>query len=70
MGKIKLSEAQKRALEWLPSDGAEVKDTDSVFPALLELENQQPPLVECNAWDWCSWRLTPAGITLKAELFP
>jgi len=68
----KLTEAQKRARDWLPADGAWRGNAGRFSAALNSLSIAWPGGVEME-WsepgpggDWKSqWRLTPNGVDLK-----
>ena len=71
---IKLTPAQERALEWLPSDGAWRSGAGRAFSGAVEsfltyhgafCEREYGSFDGRVGWQW-RYRLTPAGIAFKA----
>ncbi len=69
----KLTEAQKRARDWLPADGSWRTDPGRLTAALSSLSIAWPRCVE-REWTTCGprggmkqrWRLTERGVEVKA----
>lgn len=70
-----LTEAQKRALAWLPADGGWKINPGRLHAALESLRSYHRTAIEVEAgvfgprggWIY-RYRLTPAGLALKAEM--
>jgi hypothetical protein len=73
---LKLTPAQLRAMEWLPSDGDWRTDARRLVGALSSLSlGSTPRLCEGEWGDFgprggrmLRWRLTPAGVAAKKEI--
>jgi len=71
-GTGKLTEAQKRARDWLPADGSWRTDAGRLLAALNSLSFAWPGCVECE-WSNCGprggrkmrWRLTDEGVRVR-----
>jgi hypothetical protein len=70
-----LTEAERRALDWLPSDGTWRTNPGRMEPALRSLKSRHPGLV-CSEWGGFGplggrvlrWKITPAGAGVKAKI--
>ena len=68
----KLTDAQKRARDWIPADGSWRADPGRLFAALSSLSMAWPGCVESD-WAGCCprggrknrWRLTVRGVEIK-----
>jgi hypothetical protein len=58
----RLTDAQKRALDWLPADGSWRVTEGRIHGALQSLGREWPDRVECEWAPKLRWRLTEKGI--------
>jgi hypothetical protein len=73
--KIRLTDAQRRAIAWLPTDGAYRANAGRLTAALNSLSVAHPTLIELESANYAvegaserRWRLTPAGQKIKNSM--
>ena len=81
MGLVKLTQAQRSALEWLPENGSWRRDVHNVQSSALEYLERRYMAVEFSTWHgpkapmddglhgWI-WRITPEGERVRKGLTP